>query len=53
MTEKIKTYLKKMAEEYCKKVGKDMPDELILIGGASVLINYGFRNMNEKKPCCS
>lgn len=43
--ENIDTYLKEVAKEYRKKVGKDMPAELILIGGASVLINYGFRNM--------
>lgn len=43
--ESIDTYLKEVAKEYRKQVGKDMPAELILIGGASVLVNYGFRNM--------
>lgn len=38
-------YLKALAKEYRKLVGKSMPAELILIGGASVLINYGFREM--------
>lgn len=41
----IDIYLKEVAKEYRKLVGKRMPAELILIGGASVLINYGFRNM--------
>ena len=41
----IDNYLKELAKEYRKQVGKGMPAELILIGGASVLINYGFRNM--------
>ena len=41
----IDIYLKEVAKEYRKLVGKGMPAELILIGGASVLINYGFRNM--------
>lgn len=41
----IDIYLKEVAKEYRKQVGKGMPAELILIGGASVLINYGFRNM--------
>lgn len=42
--ENIDTYLQAVAKEYRKRVGKNMPAELILIGGASVLINYGFRN---------
>ena len=41
----IDTYLKEVAKEYRKQIGKNMPAEMILIGGASVLINYGFRNM--------
>ena len=41
----IDMYLKELAKEYRKQVGKAMPGEIILIGGASVLINYGFRNM--------
>lgn len=41
----IDDYLKELAKAYRKAVGKNMPAELILIGGASVLINYGFRNM--------
>ena len=41
----IDIYLKEVAKEYRKQVGKSTPAELILVGGASVLINYGFRNM--------
>ena len=41
----IDTYLKAVAREYRRQVGKGMPAELILIGGASVLVNYGFRDM--------
>lgn len=43
--ENIDIYLKELAKDYRKAVGKNMPAEIILIGGASVLINYGFRNM--------
>ena len=43
--ENIDLYLKEVAKEYRKQTGKKMPAELVLIGGASVLINYGFRNM--------
>ena len=43
--ESIDLYLKEVAKEYRKQAGKKMPAELVLIGGASVLINYGFRNM--------
>ena len=43
--ENIDLYLKEVAREYRKQAGKKMPAELVLIGGASVLINYGFRNM--------
>ena len=43
--ENLDYYLKEVAKEYRKLVGKKMPAELILIGGASVLINYSFRAM--------
>ena len=43
--ENIDLYLKEVAKAYRKLVGKSMPAELVLIGGASVLINYGFRDM--------
>ena len=38
-------YLKELAREFRKRNGKSMPAEIILIGGASVIINYGFREM--------
>ena len=41
----IDLYLKELSKEYRKQVGKAMPAELILIGGAAVLSNYGFRDM--------
>ena len=43
--ENLDTYLKELAKEYRKLVGRQMPAELILIGGAAVLTNYGFRDM--------
>ena len=43
--DKLDVYLKEVAKEYRKQAGKNIPAELVLIGGASVLINYGFRNM--------
>lgn len=43
--ENIDLYLKELAKEYRKHLGKGMSAELTLIGGASVLINYNFRNM--------
>ena len=38
-------YLKEVAKEYRKMGGKSMPAEIILIGGAAVIANYGFREM--------
>ncbi len=43
--ENLDGYLKELAKEYRKRVGKAMPAEIILVGGAAVLANYGFRNM--------
>lgn len=43
----IDLYLKELAKEYRKIVGKSVPAELILIGGASVLLNYDFRDMTR------
>ncbi len=39
----IDDYLKALAKEYRKLSGKKMPAEIIIVGGASTLINYGFR----------
>ncbi len=41
----LDTYLKEVAKEYRRLAGKSTPAELILIGGASILINYSFRGM--------
>lgn len=41
----INLYLKELAKEFRKRNGKAIPAEVILIGGASVMINYGFREM--------
>jgi hypothetical protein len=38
-------YLNELGKEYRKLVGKAMSAEIILIGGASVLANYGFRDV--------
>lgn len=38
-------YLKELAKEFRKLNGTKIPAEIILIGGASVLLNYGFREM--------
>lgn len=40
--ENLEGYLKELAKEY-KKRGRRLPAEMILVGGASVLINYEFR----------
>lgn len=41
--ESMDTYLKELAKEYRRLVGKNMPAEIVLIGGASIIANYGFR----------
>ena len=43
--ENLDNCLKELAKEFRKKNGTRMPAEIILIGGASILINYGFREM--------
>ena len=43
--ENLDRYLKELAREFRKRNGKSMPAEIILIGGASIVINYGFREM--------
>ena len=42
--ENIDNYLKEVAKQYRKLNGKGMSAEITLIGGASILINYGFRD---------
>lgn len=43
--ENLDDYLKALAKEFRKRNGTKMPAEIILIGGASVMLNYGFREM--------
>jgi len=43
--ENLDTYLKELAKEYRKLNGKSMPADIVLIGGAAILANYGFREM--------
>lgn len=43
--ENLDTFLSKLAREFRKLNGTSMPAEIILIGGAAILINYGFRDM--------
>lgn len=43
--ENLDSYLKELAKTFRKLNGKSVPAEIILIGGASILINYGFRDM--------
>lgn len=43
--ENLDIYLRELAKEFRKLNGKTMPAEIILIGGASILANYGFRDM--------
>ena len=42
--ENLHTYLKELAKQFRKLNGKAMPAEITLIDGASILINYGFRD---------
>lgn len=42
--ENLDTYLREVARRFRKLNGKAMPAEITLIGGASILINYGFRD---------
>ena len=43
--EDLDLYLKELAKEFRKRNSKTIPAEITLIGGASILINYGFREM--------
>lgn len=43
--ENLNDYLRLLAKEYRKLNGKNMPAEIILVGGAAILANYGFREM--------
>ncbi len=43
--ENLDTYLKELAKEFRKLNGKTLKAEIILVGGAAILANYGFRHM--------
>ena len=43
--ENLNEYLKALAKEFRRLNGTKMPAEIILIGGAAILANYGFREM--------
>jgi len=43
--ENLNDYLKELAKEFRRLNGAKIPAEVILIGGAAVLANYGFREM--------
>lgn len=43
--ENLDYYLKELAKEFRKRNGTKMSAEIVLIGGAAVLANYGFREM--------
>lgn len=40
----LNIYLKELSREFRKLNGKQMPAEIILVVGTSILINYGFRD---------
>ena len=43
--ETLDIYLKELGKEFRKRNGKQIPAELIMIGGGAILVNYGFRDM--------
>ena len=43
--ENLNTYLKELGKEYRRLNGKTIPAEIVLIGGAAIIANYGFRDM--------
>ena len=45
--ENLDFYLKELAKEFRKRNGRNTPAEIILVGGAAILINYGFREMTS------
>jgi hypothetical protein len=42
--ENLDYYLNELAKDYVKITRRGTPIEIIIVGGASILINYGFRN---------
>lgn len=45
--ENLDLYLKELAKTYRKLNGKSSPTEIVLVGGASILINYNFRSVTR------
>lgn len=43
--ENLDMYFRELSKEYRKLGGKNMPVDIILIGGAAIIENYGFRDM--------
>lgn len=43
--ENLNLYLNELSKEYKKLGGRKVPVEIILIGGAAIIENYGFREM--------
>lgn len=43
--ENLDYYLKELAKEFRKRNGRNASAEIILVGGAAILANYGFREM--------
>lgn len=43
--ENLDYYLKELAKEFRKRNGKNTPAEIVLVGGATILANYGFREV--------
>lgn len=43
--ENLDTYFKELAKEFRRLNGKSLPAEIVLVGGAAILTNYGFRDM--------
>lgn len=41
------TILKAFAKEYKKQYGSHVPTEIIIVGGGSILLNYGFREYTQ------
>lgn len=41
--ENLDTYLKELAKELKKVNGKNLPAEIVLVGGAAILTKYCFR----------
>ena len=43
--ENLDYYMRELAKDFRKRNGKLTPAEIVIVGGASILINYGFREM--------